>query len=300
MTRHVTLRSIIVSLMLASFAGISLPAAVYASDFTSTTSLYINSQGGVGGGREHMFTPENSTSISTSYDGTRVAVAVDGLSGTSMEGSGFTVEFVAPIGQTLVPGVYEDAARAGLQEWGKPGIEISGNGVGCNQITGRFEVLEAVFGPEGYIEHFEATFEQHCVQEIPGADPDPGLTGFLQIHNPPPPPPLDIQLTINPLQEINPATKMVTISGSITCNRPAEVSVNAGLAQRASQGAYGTGVLCSASPTQWHAATPLTSESPRFVPGPGTVHVFMATTDPFYGVYLTKNATAAVKLVVKR
>jgi hypothetical protein len=43
-----------------------------------------------------------------------------------------------------------------------PGVSLDGNGRGCNTLTGTFTVLDAVFGRNGYVQTFDATFEQHC------------------------------------------------------------------------------------------------------------------------------------------
>ena len=43
------------------------------------------------------------------------------------------------------------------------GLSISGEGRGCNMLTGSFQVQRAVFEPDGGdIARFSATFEQHC------------------------------------------------------------------------------------------------------------------------------------------
>lgn len=68
-------------------------------------------------------------------------------------------------GQNLVPGFYDNAQRAPFASAGHPGIDISGNGRGCNTITGNFTVHEANFdnsvSPPKVL-NFTASFEQHC------------------------------------------------------------------------------------------------------------------------------------------
>ncbi len=96
MKRRITMPSILVSLMVAILAGFHGSQAVNAVDFTSLTPLHINSQGVLGNGLTYEFTPENSTSRSTHFDGTRLAVAVQGIRGSSMEPYWFTVELAAP------------------------------------------------------------------------------------------------------------------------------------------------------------------------------------------------------------
>ncbi len=128
----------------------------------------------IGQGQQLMFTPGSATFESYNSFESQVLVRVFPFSG------GFWIlQFAAPTGQTLVPGIYEGAARS-AQEPGQPGLDVGGDGRGCNTITGRFEVLEAAYGPGDYVRRFHASFEQHCE----GADP--ALFGEIAIVNPPP------------------------------------------------------------------------------------------------------------------
>ena len=68
--------------------------------------------------------------------------------------------FSPPSGGTLAPGTYEHAAR--FQSPSTPGLDVSGAGHGCNMVSGRFVVLEAVFGPSGETQVLAIDFEQHC------------------------------------------------------------------------------------------------------------------------------------------
>ena len=81
----------------------------------------------------------------------------------------FTLEFSAPKGETLKPGVYEDAQEVGFQDAGRPGLGVTGNGHGCNLIDGRFEVRELDVTPEGDIKRLWIVFEQHCDGSLPAA-----------------------------------------------------------------------------------------------------------------------------------
>jgi hypothetical protein len=64
--------------------------------------------------------------------------------------------FPAAGNAVLVPGSYENATRIPFQSPVNPGINISGWGRGCNTITGRFDVLEAVYGTGGKVLRFAA------------------------------------------------------------------------------------------------------------------------------------------------
>jgi hypothetical protein len=89
----------------------------------------------------------------------------DGGVSIGFQGSDFwTLDFAPPSGAApFGPGTYEGAERFPFQSPTKPGLDVSGAGRGCNTLTGRFTVLEAVFDPTGtVVVAFAADFEQHC------------------------------------------------------------------------------------------------------------------------------------------
>lgn len=56
---------------------------------------------------------------------------------------------------------YENATRYPFQSPTLPGLDVSGDGRGCNTLTGRFDILEISYA-SGQISSFAADFEQHC------------------------------------------------------------------------------------------------------------------------------------------
>jgi len=152
-----------------------------------TTSLELRSQPGdfVGGGIDQTFTPADGTFTANRNFNNGVTINFNG-------GSHFWfLNFAAPQNAELVPGVYENATRWPFQSPTEPGMDVSGEGRGCNTLTGRFEVLEAVYSASGEVERFAATFEQHCE----GAGP--ALLGSVLFNStlPPPPPPPTVCLS---------------------------------------------------------------------------------------------------------
>src|SRR5262245_31190203 len=106
------------------------------------------------------------------------------------------LDFAAPHSQPLTVGVYENAQRFPFQDPSRPGLSVSGDGRGCNTLTGRFQVKEITYGPGSDIIAFWAIFEQHCEGAAPAAfgeirlnasvdltltDPAPGLAGTANI-----------------------------------------------------------------------------------------------------------------------
>jgi hypothetical protein len=77
-------------------------------------------------------------------------------------GDFWSLDFTAAGGGSPVVGVYEGATRWPFNGPTEPGLNVSGAGRGCNSLTGRFEVFEAEFGPDGTPLVFSADFEQHC------------------------------------------------------------------------------------------------------------------------------------------
>ena len=97
------------------------------------------------------------------------------------------LDFAAPNDAPLTLGVYENATRFPFHSPTQPGLNVSGEGRGCNTLTGRFEVLEVVYGAGGEVQRFAATFEQHCEGQ------EAALLGSIQINStlsPPPSPPV--------------------------------------------------------------------------------------------------------------
>lgn len=86
----------------------------------------------------------------------------------------WTVDLAAPPGQSLAVGPYENAMRAPFREGGRPGLDVYGDGRGCNQVFGSFTILKLDIRPDGQVRDLEATFVQRC--ESPTA---PALNGHV-------------------------------------------------------------------------------------------------------------------------
>src|SRR6266849_5775531 len=141
-------------------AGLCLASAAHAG-----TQLFLNSQAGdyIGQGQGRLITPADGTfTASRNFDN---GVSVD-FAGTA-PGDFWSLDFAAPMGTTLVPGVYEGATRWPFQAASSPGLSVYGDGRGCNTLTGRFVVLEATYDANGKVQSFAADFEQHCENAVP-------------------------------------------------------------------------------------------------------------------------------------
>lgn len=86
------------------------------------------------------------------------------------DGNFWSFDFAAPSydpvantndGQQLVAKFYDNATRFPFNSPTRSGMDISGNGRGNNQLSGWFNVLEAVYGTDGVVERFAVDFRQY-------------------------------------------------------------------------------------------------------------------------------------------
>ena len=145
------------AVMTVAMACVVLPSVPLAAAVRYETSVTMYSDGEwVGGGAQRFYYPGNG---SVSVSGSRAGIWV-GVSGGAPPAS-FGMEFTPPSGKLLDTGLYTGAERSSFREAGRPGIDISGDGRGCNTITGRFDIKELVTR-DGKIQRLWLTYEQHC------------------------------------------------------------------------------------------------------------------------------------------
>lgn len=205
-----------------------------------------------------------------------------------------TVQLAAPPGEPIAVGAYENAVRAPFRPPGSPGIDVTGMGRGCNQMHGRFEVTDATFGENNYVESFSATFEQHC--EWPGAL---ALYGEIRVQNPPPPPGLILGLEVFEAL-FNKVTGAADLHGTLACNRPADVQLGVTLTQRISRtevvrGSSSLFVRCEPPGTAVELLIEASAGS--FVKGrPLEISANSSSYDFAYGTWVSATSVQVVKL----
>jgi hypothetical protein len=155
--------------------------------------------------------------------------ADDALRGVSLSinaknGDSWRMELRAPLGTKLAVGDYPEATRAPFSGAGA-GIDIGGNGRGCNTIKGSFVVADVAFGPHGYVERLDATFEQHCEGR------EDALRGRVVIGNPPPAAPLEFTVTPAADGVFSKLNGKATVRGTVVCNADTTVNVTGLLTQ---------------------------------------------------------------------
>ncbi len=123
--------------------------------------LFLNSEPGdyPGGGRQQLLTAMDGQL--TVHRGDDNAVNINFQSQSAF----WWIAFAAPAGAVVTPGTYENAQRYPFQSPDEPGLTAGGGG--CDIVTGRFVVHEAVYGDAGDVVRFSADFEQHCESNQP-------------------------------------------------------------------------------------------------------------------------------------
>ena len=269
-------------------AGFALAGALFAAPAQAQTStLSFVSQPGdwVGAGQTLSFS--NGITASASSDNRVVGVSV--YSGDHW----FYLDLAAPVGQALAVGTYTGATRYPFNDTNEPGLSFSGDGRGCNTLTGTFEIVDIEFGPYGYVQKLRANWEQHCEGGTPA------LFGQVDIVNPAPPSALTIDVRIDPRGAVNRGNGTATIRGTVTCSSDTSVYLNGAATQRAgrfalAQGAFSTQAACSTTPTAWTATV-----SPNVTPfnqGTAQVDVHASGFDPNYGSFVQADASGVVHL----
>ena len=226
--------------------------------------------------------------VNGSDDGRLVSLSLDGANG-----DWWYADFQAPPGERLEPGTYTGATRYPFND-DTPGLSISGEGRGCNQLTGTFTVNEISFGPQGYVEDFDATFEQHCEGGTPAA------RGRVEVHNPPAPEALAITLDTATSGTFDRLNGNATVHGTVSCTADVPVRVNGSITQVKrkviTRGTFGATVDCvEGTEVPWSATATPNGTTP-FQLGRAEVSTTATATDPAYQKPVSQEETVAVTL----
>lgn len=142
-----------------SLAGATVPG-------TTTWTLQSDPGDFIGQGGQLDFGTDRDR-ITFEGTGTRVSTSV-----VTSDGERWSAVLAAPQGASLVPGTYLDAHRYPFHGTG-PGLNVSGDGRGCNRLTGQFTIHDIGFDAAGELTRIDASVEQHCESQ------DPALSGRL-------------------------------------------------------------------------------------------------------------------------
>ncbi|WP_030464527.1 hypothetical protein [Kitasatospora sp. NRRL B-11411] len=282
-------------LALALAAGTTLftGAAAHAQTVTDGSIEFGGDQGDwISGGQQHSFatTAQDQLNVYANDDHSVVSVSVD-----SALGQYWNLSFSAPQGTALAVGTYTGAVREPFAGPTQPGLEVSGDGRGCNTLTGSFTVTNVVFGPHGYVQDFDASYEQHCEGGTAA------LRGEIHIANAPAPAELGLGVGVAVQGTASTLDGKATVHGTVTCNKAVPVTVSGQVTQVAHRilirGAYGATVNCTpGAPVAWTAQADPTGTTP-FQKGDVEVVANASATDPDYQTTVTDTQTVAVSLL---
>jgi len=145
---------------MAVLAALVLATAPVAGAIAQVTSLSMTSDSGdyIGLGQTYFLTPADGTFSGQSLSNAQVSFDFHDATFTQW----WHLDFAAPSGQTLAPGAFFNAARYPFQLASQPGLNVDGDGRGCNMLSGSFQVLQSSFDANGNVLSFDATFVQYC------------------------------------------------------------------------------------------------------------------------------------------
>ncbi|MFJ4539851.1 hypothetical protein ACIP39_28365 [Streptomyces tibetensis] len=263
----------------------ALPVTEGSFSFSGDEDDYIS------GGRSYAYTTasQDRMNVSGNTDNRVVSVSVDGANG-----DWWSLDLAAPSGKALTPGTYTGATRYPFNDGVEPGLSLSGNGRGCNQLTGTFTISAVEFGPQGYVKKLDATFEQHCEGGTSAA------RGEVHIENPAPPAELGLGLDIALAGTASSLNGKATVHGTVSCNKPVQVTVAGDVTQVKKRdlirGSFSTSVSCTpGAPVAW-TGTAVPTGSVPFQKGDVEVEGRATATDPDYDKPVTVSETVAVRL----
>ncbi|MFF9031514.1 hypothetical protein [Streptomyces iakyrus] len=272
--------------------GLLSGAEAHATPVTDGSFSFGGDEGDyISGGQSYAYATasQDRMNVSGDTDNSVVTVSVDGANG-----DWWTLNLGAPSGKTLTPGTYTGATRYPFNEGTEPGLSLSGNGRGCNQLTGTFTISTVEFGPQGYVKKLDATFEQHCEGGTAAA------RGEVHIENPAPPAELGLGLDIALAGTASSLNGKATINGTVSCTKPVQVTVAGDVTQVKKRdlirGSFSTSVSCTpGAPVSWTGKAVPTGSVP-FQKGDVEVEGRATATDPDYSRPVTVGETVAVRL----
>lgn len=168
-SRFAPRRWLVLTTMMLAITGLVVTPA-RADDSESTFSFESDSGEYVGKGGNGTLTSDDVTFTSHGTAG-QADIRVDQM------GASWYIRLAAPTGSQLTPGTYTDARR--WPATNHPGLDVSGNGNGCNATFGNFTVRSISADATGRVTVLDATFEQHCERATA-----PALRGTLRYRAP--------------------------------------------------------------------------------------------------------------------
>jgi len=126
------------------------------------TRLVMHSDPGdfVGDGRDWSYSPTNASIVVTGNH-SLITTDID-----ANNGDWWNLVFQAPADDILAPGATFNATRYPFNNGGA-GMDVSGEGRGCNVLSGTFTVKKIAFAPDATPRYLGIDFVQHCENATP-------------------------------------------------------------------------------------------------------------------------------------
>jgi hypothetical protein len=286
--------------LLRAMTGLGLAAALATGGLLTATAAQAQTVTGgtftvsgdagdyVSGGQSYSYSTDSGAqmTVSATPNDSNLTASVTGPDGNTW---GVTLE--APNGAALTPGSYANAINYFDTTVAQPGLDFyNGNRFCWEGAPGDFTVTKAVFGPHGYVQEFDASFDQRC-------DTSTTATAHGQIHivNPAPPADLKLDATVATTGGANSLDGTADVSGTVTCNKPVQVNVSGQATQNKNgvltNGSFTTSVACTpGAPTAWSAAAAPTGSTP-FKAGDIALTTNLSAVDPDYNIGVTNPQT---------
>ena len=155
--------ALIAAAMVVALLAVS-EAAVGAASSEPLTFVSMSSEDGdwIGGGQTRLYTPALG---SVTVTGTDELITVSVVGGTL--GDDYWIQMAPPSGEHLKIKAYGGARGFPPLTFGHPGLSVWGDGRGCNQATGRFDIRDIAFDQRGMVIRLRALFEHHCEGDVP-------------------------------------------------------------------------------------------------------------------------------------
>ena len=124
------------------------------TSFTGTLQIFGSADDFISAGQDVSLDPADSEFT--------VIADVPGKLSITIETSDtwWSIDVATPDGEPFVERNYSNAER--MSHGGSPEIDIGGDGRGCNETLGGFEVTDVAYDDTGELLHFAASFEQYC------------------------------------------------------------------------------------------------------------------------------------------
>ncbi|TQM63710.1 hypothetical protein [Humibacillus xanthopallidus] len=198
------------ALVAAALALIAVAVPAHATPAQGTVSFSGDPGDYITQGQSYSYTAPNDR-IDLQGSASHVRVGIEGANG-----DWWTIELDAPDGEALLAGRTYSATRYPFNDVGA-GLDLGGNGRGCNTLIGTFTIEELTLTADGLPSTVRATFEQHCDETTAAA------RGQIDVSLAPPAPPLQLAV-VNTSADLDPYGGLV-LRGTVTCSSDAMVYV---------------------------------------------------------------------------